>query len=91
MEIVDLIVLLVKWFVEAAIQYNGTDEGATALADIENRLEALGIDVPGFTPTDQGQPLDMSAVRPVDGDAEALRARLFRERHPELFEQEGKE
>lgn len=89
MEILALIVLLYQWVMEAALRYNSTEEGAARLADIETRLEALGIDVPGFEPTSQGEPLVMNkqqAGEPLN-DAEAISA--FRARHPEIFNKES--
>ncbi len=89
MDIVSIIALFFKWLFEAAIQYNATPEGDAALRDILDWLEALGIDVPFYTPTDETSPLDMPSV-PQEATAQDVAVgAAFRARHPELFKQEG--
>jgi hypothetical protein len=90
-DVLTIVIEVYHWVLDAAVAYNSTDEGATRLADIETRLEALGIDVPGFTPTVQGEPLDMNFSSPVNGVSQSVKAEAFRQRHPELFNQEGTE
>jgi len=84
-----LIVSLVQWFWEAALSFNATPEGHSALVQIANEAEALGIDVPFFEPTQEGEPLDLGDVRAEDVEAVYDRARRFRDKHPELFANEG--
>ena len=89
MDIFSLLVLLFHWLMEAAVRYNATPEGEAALKDVLDGLEALGFDVPFYTPTDQqGAPLDMSAARAADS-SDVEMAKAFQARHPELFPQEG--
>lgn len=77
---------LVVWLVEAAVAYNKTDVGSAGLVEIENELEAEGIDVPFFEPTDQqGQPLDLGAIAVASGVVNADQVARFKAKHPEIF------
>lgn len=80
----EILTELIEWFVDAAVAYNHTDVGSARLMDLENRIEAAGIDIPGYEPSPAGEPLDLgnSTADPLS-DAQA--AAKFKAKHPEIF------
>jgi hypothetical protein len=89
MALLGILVSLGKWVFEAAVQYNATPEGEAGLTDILDNLEAMGIDIPFYTPTTQDGSLNMSSVPQTATQSDVEFANAFRAKHPELFKQEG--
>jgi len=86
--VLETLVKLFKWLVEAAVEYARTDEGGAGLQEIADELEAEGIDIPFYEPSEQGEPLTMNS-NPDDPRAAAQQAAAFRAKHPELFNKRG--
>jgi len=76
----------VKWVLDACLVFNSTEEGRERLTVIADALEAAGVDIPFYEPSEN--PLNMQAQRAPNGNA-SERDASFRSRHPELFPEEG--